>query len=88
RGALGAALVGAMTQWPYASCGLMLYLYLGATAAVVLAGLWGMIASWKRRMPLAHVISIGIALWGALLAGRVIVDRSDYARVPKTWGCQ
>ncbi|MGQ0701695.1 MAG: hypothetical protein ACT4PM_01015 [Gemmatimonadales bacterium] len=85
---LGAALGVAMTQWPYASdCGLGLVLYLGAASGVVLAGLWAMVASWKRRMPLAHVVALAVLLWGAILVGQVILDRTLYVKVPKTWTC-
>lgn len=85
---LGVAIGAGMTQWPYAhSCGFQLALYLGATGGVVLAGLWGMITSWKRRMPIAHTVSLAVALWGGYLAGREILDRTGYAKVTKAWFC-
>ncbi|HLB54391.1 MAG TPA: hypothetical protein VJK71_04735 [Gemmatimonadales bacterium] len=85
---LGVAVAAGMTQWPYAhGCGFQLYLYLAAAGVVVLAGLWGMITSWKRRLALAHVVSLGVTLWGAALAGRVILDRTGYVKQPLSWIC-
>lgn len=84
-----ALVVGAaMTQWPYAhGCGLQLVFYLGASAGVILAGLWGSVISWKRRMPGAHVVSLLVTLWGGYLAGEVVLDRTGYPRVQRTWAC-
>lgn len=88
RVVLALVVAAAMTQWPYAhGCGLQLVFYLGAAAGVILAGLWGTVISWKRRMPGAHVVSLLVTLWGAFLAGQVIVDRTSYVRVQRTWSC-
>ena len=85
---LAIVVAAAMTQWPYAhGCGLQLVWYLGAAAVVVLAGLWGTVISWKRRMPGAHVVSLLVTLWGAYLAGKVVLDRTGYAKVQRTWTC-
>ena len=85
---LGVAIGVGMAQWPYAhGCGLMLYLYFGAGGVVVLAGIWGMHTSWKRRMALAHVLSLAVALWGVFLSGKVILDRTGYVKAPKSWFC-
>ena len=47
---LGGLLAVGMTQWPYFhGCGIKLFLYLGAAALVVVAGLWGALSSWRRR---------------------------------------
>ena len=54
RVALGVAVAVGVTQWPYAhACGLLLYAYLAAAGGVVLAGLWGAVTSWNRRMGIA-----------------------------------
>jgi hypothetical protein len=88
RVVLALLVAAAMTQWPYAhGCGLQLVWYLGAAAVVILAGLWGTVISWKRRMPGAHVVSLLVTLWGAYLAGKVVLDRTTYARVQRTWSC-
>ena len=85
---LALVVAAAMTQWPYAhGCGLQLVWYLGAAAVVILAGLWGTVISWKRRMPGAHVVSLLVTLWGAYLAGKVVLDRTGYAKVQRTWSC-
>jgi hypothetical protein len=77
-----------MTQWPYAHrCGLLLYLYAGAAGVVALAGIWGAVTAWKRRLPLAHVVSVLVALWGLALAGKVVLDRTDYVKTPLSWTC-
>jgi hypothetical protein len=81
-----AAAVG--LAWPYAHvCGVPLYGYLAAAAGVVLVGLWGVVASWKSRMPLAHMLALLATLAGAVLVGKVLLDRSSYPKVPSTWRC-
>jgi hypothetical protein len=86
---LALVVAAAMTQWPYAhGCGLQLVWYLGAAAGVILAGLWGTVISWKRRMPGAHVVSLLVTLWGANLAGKVVLDRTDYVKNTLTWQCR
>jgi hypothetical protein len=51
------------------------------------AGIWGAVIAWKRRMPLAHLVSLLVALWGAALAGKVVLDRTDYVKTPRSWMC-
>jgi hypothetical protein len=81
-----AAAVG--LAWPYAHvCGVPLYGYLAAAGGVVLVGLWGAVASWKSRMPLAHTLALLASLTGAVLVGKVLVDRSNYPRQPASWSC-
>ncbi len=85
---LAIGVAAAMTQWPYAhGCGFQLYLYLGAAGVVVIAGLWGSVVSWKRRMGLAHVLSLLVTLWGGYLAGKVVLDRTSYPKEPRSWSC-
>ena len=85
---LGVAVAIGVAQWPYAhACGVPLYGYLAAAGGVVLAGLWGAVTSWRRRMAMAHVLSLIVTLWGGVLAGKAFLDRSDYARHPATWAC-
>ncbi|HJR34183.1 MAG TPA: hypothetical protein VJ817_04495 [Gemmatimonadales bacterium] len=81
-----AAAVG--LAWPYAHvCGVPLYGYLAAAGGVVLVGLWGAVASWKSRMPLAHTLALLATLAGAILVGKVVLDRSSYPRLPASWSC-
>jgi len=85
---LGALLAVGMTQWPYShGCGISLFLYVGAAAAVVVAGLWSSISSWRRRMGLAHSLALGVTLWGMVLLAREILPRTGYAKQPLTWIC-
>jgi hypothetical protein len=87
---LGAVLGAAMTQWPYANaCGVGLFLYLGAAGVVVVAGLWGALSSWNRRLGLAHVLSLLVTLWGLTLVTAVALPRLGYVQVrpPATWFC-
>jgi hypothetical protein len=77
-----------MTQWPYAhGCGLGLYLYLGAVLAVTVAGGWASVWSWKHRMAVGHVLSLGVVLWGLVLAAAQILPRIGYAATAASWRC-
>lgn len=86
---LGVAVAAGVTlAWPYRhNCGLPLYGYLAASGGVLLAGLWGAVASWKRRMGLAHVLALLVSLTGAALVAKIVVDRGGYPKVPSTWTC-
>ena len=60
------ALAGGLYFWPYArGCGVGLYGYLGAEAAVVVGGIWVVIYSWRRRAGRAHAAAFAVVLWGA-----------------------
>jgi hypothetical protein len=85
---LAAVAAGAMTRWPYAhACGLGLFLYLGASGVIALSGVTGAISSWKRRIGLAHVVSLAVMLWGLGLAAVVVLPRIGYAREAANWFC-
>jgi len=85
---LGVLLGGAMTQWPYFhACGTALLLYLGAAGVVVVAGIWSAVSSWRRRMGLAHVVSLLVALWGGVLVAATVLPRTGYAARSATWWC-
>jgi hypothetical protein len=88
RVGLGVALAVGITQWPYASaCGFNLIMYLGAISVVTIAGLWSSISSWRRRLGVAHTLSLLVLLWGLLLAAREVLPRTGYARHQRTWSC-
>jgi hypothetical protein len=88
RVGLGIALAVGITQWPYASaCGLNLMVYLGAIGVVIIAGLWSSVSSWRRRMGLAHTLSLLVLLWGLVLGAREVLPRSGYAKHTRTWSC-
>jgi len=79
---------GVALAWPYAhTCGLSLYGYVAAAAGVFLAGLWGAVASWTRRMAAAHLIALLVTLTGALIVAKAVVDRSSYPIRRSTWSC-
>jgi hypothetical protein len=83
-----AAAAGVALAWPYAHrCGLPLYGYLAASSGVILAGLWGVVTSWRRRLGVAHVVALLATLTGIALVTRIIVDRTSYPRHPATWSC-
>jgi hypothetical protein len=78
-----------MTQWPNAhECGLKLLFYAVGVGAVVAAGLWSSVASWKRRLAVAHVLSLLLIIWGLTLAAREVLPRVGYARAPAEWLCR
>ncbi|MHB1327777.1 MAG: hypothetical protein ACYC2K_06195 [Gemmatimonadales bacterium] len=88
RVGLGVVLAAAMTQWPYFhSCGLPLMLYLGAVGVVLVSGAWGMVSSWHRRMAAAHIISLGVLVWGGVLLAATLLPRVGYAGQVATWFC-
>jgi hypothetical protein len=86
---LGAGVATAVAfYWPYAhGCGLQLYGYVAAAAGVMVVGLWGVVASWKARMGLAHLIALLSMLLGGALIAKTVLDRSSYPKVPSTWRC-
>lgn len=85
---LGVALAVGVSQWPYARvCGMPLFLYLGASVAVVLVGVWGAVSSWKRRLPAAHVMALLVVGWGLAIVASVLLPRIGYAREAARWLC-
>lgn len=85
---LGVALGAGMTQWPYdAHCGTGLILYLAAAGLVVVVGLWSAVTAWRRRIGLAHVVSLLVVLWGLVLVGQVVLPRTGYLGSHLPWGC-
>jgi len=88
RVTLGLLLAVGITQWPYANaCGLNLAVFLGAIGAVIVAGGWSAMSSWRRRLGLAHFLSLMVLLWGLVLAAREVLPRVGYAKAVRTWSC-
>jgi hypothetical protein len=88
RALAGAALAVAVWSWPYAHrCGWGLYGYLGAVLMVLVAGVWSSIATWRRRMGLAHIVSLAVLVAGLAFAAAEILPRAGYAKIPLTWTC-
>ena len=89
RALLGIVLVGGILQWPYAHrCGLGLVLYLGASGTVVVAGLWTMVVSWRRRQGWAHTVGVLTLLAGLGLVAMAVLPRLGYAKVTLPWLCE
>jgi hypothetical protein len=88
RVALGLLVGIGMTQWPYThGCGPRLMFYLVGVVAVLAAGAWSSISSWRRRLGLAHVLSQGLIVWGLVLAAREVLPRVGYAKASAPWLC-
>src|SRR5207302_5956149 len=88
RVVLGLLIGIGMTQWPYThGCGLRLIVYLLGVAAVIAAGTWSGISSWKRRLGVAHVLSQGLIIFGLVLAAREVLPRIGYAKAEAPWLC-
>lgn len=85
---LGLALGAAMTQWPYVhGCGLPLFGYLAAVAAVLAAASWSAVSSWRTRSGLAHTLALVLFCWALVLAAREALPRIGYAREASAWTC-
>lgn len=82
-----------MLFWPYAArCGVGLFAYLGAVAAVGVGGVWSAVWTWRHRTARAHVLSLLLLLWGLTLGAIEILPRTGYAKPtldhPALWSCQ
>jgi hypothetical protein len=87
RVGLGLALAVGMLAWPYThACGLKLVFYLIGATTVTVAGVWSALTSWKRRLGVAHGLSIVLIIWGLALAGRQILPRV-YGKQPIPFFC-
>jgi len=86
--ALGLLIGIGMTQWPYThGCGVRLGLYLVGVVAVLAAGIWSGISSWKRRLGFAHVLSHLLIVWGTVLAAREVFPRVGTQKAADLWLC-
>lgn len=90
---LAVALGIAMLFWPYSSrCGLGLFAYLGASAMVIVAGVWTSIWTWRNRSVQGHVLSLLLILWGIILGAQQVLPRVGYAKPdvlhPAIWMCK
>ncbi len=89
RVGLGLVLAAGITTWPYShGCGVRLIFYLIAVGTLVVTGVWSGLSSWKRRLGLAHLVSLGLVAWGLALAARSVLPRMGYAKTDATWLCR
>jgi hypothetical protein len=80
RALLATGLAVAVSQWPYAmECGWTLYLFMGVIGAVMIAGGWASVWSWRVRIAPAHLLSLIVVYWGIVLAAEQILPRIGYA---------
>ena len=87
RVGLGVVLGIGMLLWPYThACGLKLVFYLVGATTVTIAGVWSALTSWKRRLGIAHTLSIILIIWGLGLAGRQLLPRL-YGKTPAPFLC-
>jgi hypothetical protein len=85
---LAVALAVGMALWPYPhACGLQLIYYAGGVVMLVVAGIWGAVASWMRRSAVGHLLSLGALVWGFALVTAIVLPRIGYAKQPATWTC-
>lgn len=89
---LATALGVGMVFWPYAArCGGGLFLYLGAVAVLMGAGVWSAVWTWRHRSAKAHLLSLLLILWGGTLAATEVLPRLGYAipteAHPAAWMC-
>lgn len=85
---LGVLLGFAVTFWPYQMCGFPLAGYFVGTGTVMIAAFWAAATSWNRRAPVAHILSIGLLIWGMALTGDQLLQRSGYASAAAAWSCE
>ncbi len=87
--ALAVTLAAALPLWPYQrACGLQLMFFMGATGVTGLIGLLGALASWANRRGFAHVVSLAVILWSAVIGLREVLPRVGYAKAVRTWTCE
>jgi hypothetical protein len=88
RVGLGVLLGVGMLAWPYSYvCGAKLLLYLVGVGTLIVAGAWGALSSWRRRMGLAHVVALLVLLWGTVLTVTVVLPRIGDAGAQAIWFC-
>jgi hypothetical protein len=74
--------------WPYDKlCGLRLIFFLFAAGLALLMGFLGTFASWAHRRALAHVLSLAVIAWAAVVVAREVLPRTGYAKTELTWTC-
>lgn len=74
--------------WPYDKlCGIRLIFFLFAGGLALLMGVLGSLASWSYRRGLAHVLSLAVIAWAAVVVAREVLPRVGYARQELTWTC-
>jgi hypothetical protein len=74
--------------WPYDKlCGIRLIFYLFAAGLALLMAVLGSLASWAHRRALAHLLSLAVIAWAALVIAREVLPRVGYAKQDLSWTC-
>ena len=74
--------------WPYDKlCGIRLIFYLFAASLALLMGVLGSLASWSHRRGLAHLLSLVVIAWAAVVVAREVLPRVGYAKQELSWTC-
>jgi hypothetical protein len=85
---LAVLLAVALLLWPYEkNCGIRLIFFLGAAGLTLLAGVLGALAAWSHRRGLAHLLSLLVIVWAAVMIMREILPRAGYAKEARDWTC-
>ncbi|HEX2121772.1 MAG TPA: hypothetical protein VHL59_09030, partial [Thermoanaerobaculia bacterium] len=92
RVVLALSLSLAIAAWPYdRACGVGLRGYLGAATAIIAAGLWATVGTWRGRAPKLHALALLTVAWGAVLIAAQILPRVGYAKLDAdarlAWRC-
>jgi hypothetical protein len=78
----------ALLLWPFdRNCGIRLVFFIGAGALALLAGVIGAVTSWAHRRGLAHLLSLLVTVWAAVMVTREILPRVGYAKEARDWTC-
>ena len=86
---LALALAIALPLWPYErSCGLRLVFFMGAAGVTALIGLLGALSSWASHRGFAHVLSLAVIAWAAVVGLREVLPRIGYAKAARSWTCE
>jgi hypothetical protein len=85
---LALALALGLAIWPYDKlCGIRLIFYLFAGGLALLMGVLGSLASWSHRRGLAHLLSLAVIAWAAVVVAREVLPRVGYAEQELAWTC-
>jgi hypothetical protein len=85
---LAVVLAVALALWPYdRNCGIRLIFFLGAGGLALLAGVLGALTGWAHHRGLAHLLSLLVIVWAAVMIMREILPWAGYARVSRDWTC-
>lgn len=78
----------ALLLWPFdRNCGIRLIFFIGAGALALLAGVIGALTSWAHHRGLAHLLSLLVIVWAAVMVAGQILPRAGYAKEARDWTC-